>query len=258
MKKVTIQFASDLHLEFYKNGNFPRLKQSAPYLVLAGDIGYPFHRSYGEYLESLSPLYKKIFIISGNHEYYQNTEDKKTMMEVDQKIDEIVNSLDNVEYLNNKSSIIEDNVKIIGTTLWSNIPKQKSYMFNYGMSDYHSIYTGDPSINITTETTTDIHRQNVDWLETELKNSLDDKVVVVTHHLPSLEFISEQYKTHPLNNAFYTKLDRLITKPVVAWIAGHTHQCKTFLYNDVQCGVNSRGYPHEVYSGFRDDAVMYI
>lgn len=253
--KIGIQFASDLHLEFYDK-DYPKLKYSAPYLVLAGDIGYPFHPSYKEYLQSLSN-YKKIYIISGNHEYYQTKGEYKTMEEIDLKIQEICSSLPNVVFLNNSSEIIEGNIRIIGSTLWSEVPITSQSYMEECMNDYYKIYT-KPTQLITSQETTIIHHKNVDWLTNEIEKYKDNNIIVVTHHLPSNEFIDTKYQNHPLNYGFVTSLDKLIKKPISIWIAGHTHHCKSLVINDVQCEVNSKGYPGEGVVGFRDDAVVYI
>ena len=64
--KFLTQYISDLHLE----KNFPRnIKAEKPFLILAGDIGYPFQKSYVDFLQSLSYQFDKVFIITGNHEY---------------------------------------------------------------------------------------------------------------------------------------------------------------------------------------------
>ena len=225
---------------------------------MAGDIGYPFHSSYKQYLQELSPNYKQVFVISGNHEYYQTDREKKTIDEVDQKIQEITQSLPNITYLNNTSATIECNTKILGTTLWTDIPRHARGFIQYGMTDYYKIFTGKQPYLVTPSITSALHERNVWWLKKEINESKEEKVVVVSHHLPSLQFISDKYKGHSMNNAFVTDLEYLIKKPVVAWIAGHTHSCKSFTYNDVQCEVNSKGYPHESYGGFRDDAVILV
>jgi predicted phosphodiesterase len=258
LNKITIQFASDLHLEFYKSRkDFPLLKPSANYLVLAGDIGYPFHPNYKEYLELCSPNYKKIFIISGNHEYYQLGGEKKTMAEIDNKIKEITLSLSNVEFLHNSSSTIEDDIVILGTTLWTDIPFEKTFQLSFGMNDYRTIFTGNPPTQVTPSITSSLHKKNVEWLTSEIEKNKDKRIVVTTHHLPSLKFINEMYLNHPLNSGFATSIDSLIKSPVCAWIAGHTHSCKSFVYNNVQCEVNSKGYPYEK-TGFRDNAVITV
>lgn len=69
--RCQVQLLSDLHLEVgnqYSTFTFPA---SAPFLILAGDIGrmvdYEGSRSF---LESQVSRYKKVFLVLGNHEFY--------------------------------------------------------------------------------------------------------------------------------------------------------------------------------------------
>lgn len=84
-----IQLASDLHTEFFQpdfgDGSsktaaairaaiLRRLVQpSAPFLALVGDIGAPFSEESNllEVLKVASSSFKHVFLVLGNHEYYQ-------------------------------------------------------------------------------------------------------------------------------------------------------------------------------------------
>jgi predicted phosphohydrolase len=179
----TFQVASDLHLEFYgKNPQVCELIPSAPYLILAGDIGYPFQPHYQNYLTKVSTQYQKVFIISGNHEYYCPNE-PHTMSEIDAKITQICQSLPNVFYLNNQS-IIVDEIRLIATTLWTDISEESKDILEMSMNDYQCIYTDHGKL-VTTEDTNALHNQNVTWLASELAKYPKDTIVVITHHLPS-------------------------------------------------------------------------
>ena len=241
---TTFQIASDLHLEFYTNGEYPELKPVSPYLLLAGDIGYPFHHSYKDYLKTVSPQYQKIFIISGNHEYYQMDTIKRTMGEIDQEISNICNSFNNVFYLNNKSYELDNNIVILGSTLWTHIPNHLQTYISGSINDYKNIYKTN-SLRVTASDTSLYCKINVDWLTRELNKYKDKKVVVLTHHLPSETYICPQYKGSLINYAFMTNLDHLFKEPVVLWTAGHTHHCINTTKNGIKCIVNPLGYPGE-------------
>ena len=59
-----LQYVSDLHLEKgFKRNIIPK----KPNLILGGDIGYVFKKSYEEFLlYKISPNFEKVFILSGN------------------------------------------------------------------------------------------------------------------------------------------------------------------------------------------------
>ena len=72
----SMQYVSDIHLEMHDKYNegviTPSmfLKPSAPYLALCGDIGIPELKAYDVFLGWCSNNYEKVFLIAGNHEYY--------------------------------------------------------------------------------------------------------------------------------------------------------------------------------------------
>jgi predicted phosphohydrolase len=222
-----LQYFSDLHLERHNNLKFMSLiKTVAPVLILAGDIGDPNKSLYKDFLKIISKNYDKIFLISGNHEYYN-----KTIEETDNKINEICNSLKNVCYLNNT---IENynGYQFVGTTLWTKLNNEK-------------IITRD-LINIkdlTKEKYNLLHKKSYDFIDNSIQNK---KSIVITHHVPSYNFIDKSYlHHHNYHDIFYSNSDKLIRKPIVTWIYGHTHKPYNGLYNNVKMRCNPIGYPEE-------------
>ncbi|HET8854933.1 MAG TPA: metallophosphoesterase, partial [Salinimicrobium sp.] len=73
---MTIQYASDLHLEFHRNEEFLKqnpIKPVGDILVMAGDI-VPFSkiRNFDYFFDSLSANFEMVYWIPGNHEYYHS------------------------------------------------------------------------------------------------------------------------------------------------------------------------------------------
>lgn len=67
---------SDIHIELSKTpdkyiNRFIPSQSSDDVLILAGDIGNPTSKIYKLFLTEISKYYAKVFIIAGNHEYYQ-------------------------------------------------------------------------------------------------------------------------------------------------------------------------------------------
>lgn len=250
---TTFQYSSDLHLEFYeKEGvSFETLiKPTADNLILAGDIGYPSDEIYESFLEYCSKNFKNVILISGNHEYYG-----RIMEDVETQIREITKKFPNVKYLQNDCVELPDNILVIGTTLWTNIPLNKKSLIT-GINDYYKIYKKQNQ-NITIEDTCEYHKKSVKYITDTITKNLNKKIIVVTHHLPSIKLISKKYLHNSYNFAFYTDLNHLISHPIVAWICGHTHNTTSTNINNIFCAVNPKGYPKEE-SGYSNVAVFTI
>jgi len=83
---MKIRYFSDLHLEFMKPNKIQNFLTNIPpgldeICICAGDIGNPIHPNghYDIFMNFMSKNFKKIFVISGNHEYYQKS---KTIPEI--------------------------------------------------------------------------------------------------------------------------------------------------------------------------------
>jgi hypothetical protein len=83
------------------------------------------------------------------------------------------------------------------------------------------------------------------------------KVVVLSHHLPTYKNIDVTYKDHPCNSAFATNLEYLIADPIVLWAHGHSHYSVENKINDVLVVSNPFGYPGEV-TGYDASKVFEI
>ena len=73
---AAVQIASDLHLEFIREGCGAELDMdamivpSAPILALLGDIGIPTHTLYREFLLHQAGRFAAVLVLTGNHEFY--------------------------------------------------------------------------------------------------------------------------------------------------------------------------------------------
>ena len=79
---MRLRYFSDLHLEFISNNKIKQFIQKIPsdinnICILAGDIGNPYESKYDIFMEYMSKNFKKTFVISGNHEYYNKTKTVK-------------------------------------------------------------------------------------------------------------------------------------------------------------------------------------
>lgn len=185
-----LQILSDIHLE--RKVAFPKIRPIGKYLILAGDVGDPKKDNYRDFFSYCSDNWEKTFYVPGNHEYgcfvkkiNSSHFTKKDVELTDEHIMAVL-KFSNVVFLNSKK-IIEKDLSIVGTTLWT--PK------------VHPIF----------------YQQALDFL----KGTKGD--IVITHHLPIKELIHPMYIKNPTIDRYYSELDCNIYKHVKYWFCGHSH-----------------------------------
>ena len=68
-------------------------------------------------------------------------------------------------------------------------------------------------------------------------------IVVVTHHLPTLEVVAPQHKGSLLNSAFATELgDFIADSRIDVWIYGHSHANIDTVIENTRIVSNQMGY----------------
>jgi len=242
----TFQYFSDVHTEFYTKPNqFEKLNITpmAPNLILAGDIGYPTEKMYKLFLEYLSKKFEKIFLISGNHEYYntKRTSHSNWMTYVDNEIQTTIKNFKNIIYLQNQSYDLENtNITIFGGTFWSKINEHENV--HHLISDYTCIP------KFTMNTSDNLYSKSILSLEHELENKPTRDFIIISHHMPSYSLVDQRYKHTGYNSAFATdiKINDICVEninQIKVWVYGHTHisnQCGKFYCNPI-------GYIEEMY-----------
>lgn len=229
---MKIQYISDIHLEHRKDYF---VKPFAPNLVLCGDIGSPLKENYHYFINRCSNDFKNVFVIFGNHEYYTNSSNRFTM-------DEIINSVcfpKNVYFLNNSCIYLniyddsvtfnkpikkEDYIKIIGSTLWSNVNPE---IYKY-VNDYKKIWIEkDRKFHYTD--TIKLFNKSIKYIIDELSSDLNIETVLLTHH-GSHPICSGKYKNKvnklgiDLSSAYTSYIEKLYEfKNLIVCISGHTH-----------------------------------
>ncbi len=245
---MTVQYASDLHLEFPENKEFLTanpLKPMGDVLLLAGDI-VPFavldkHKDFFRYV---SDHFESVYWIPGNHEYYYSDIATKSGT-LNEKIRSNV-------FLVNNISMIHDNVKFIFSTLWSKIRTAYQWDIEHGMSDFHVIkYNG---YRFSADKFNLLHEECLNFVQHELNNKTTAKSVVVTHHVPTFLNYPEKYRTDVLSDAFAVELFDLIeTSGPDYWIYGHNHNSQPdFKIGKTHLLTNQLGYvkydEHQLFS----------
>jgi DNA repair exonuclease SbcCD nuclease subunit len=238
MDDITFQYISDIHLELCCNTSeyIEQLQSHARFLILAGDIGNPYHTSYASFLKRASELFESVFLVSGNHEYYNGSSMIDTECQIRSVISEIPSK--NIVYLQNEVYHIPGStLHVFGGTFWSRIPTSNMKLIQSLINDYKMIrYITPTEIN-------ELHTHAVSMLEKHVKDGreTDMQWIVVSHHIPKMCLIDEKYKNSSLNSAFASDIDIADDPSIITWVYGHTHtpnQSGKFLCNPI-------GYPEE-------------
>ena len=235
---MKIQYCSDLHLEFPENKEFLKsnpLQVKAEILVLAGDI-VPFvaMNNHKDFFDYISDNFKYTYWIPGNHEFYYYDITKK-----DGTIHEKIRS--NISLVNN-ISIKHDDARFIFSTLWSKIDPANQWIVQQSMSDFRIIKHKKELF--TPSHYNQLHQECIRFIKQELKQSVQEKTIVVSHHVPSFFNYPEKYKGDVLSSAFAVELYDLIEKSDINyWIFGHHHQnISDFTIGNTKLITNQMGY----------------
>lgn len=237
---MKIQYASDLHLEFSENSRYLKLNPlevAGEILILAGDIGYIGDDNYSKhpFWDWASMNYKQVIVIPGNHEFYKLFD-----------IDGLYNGWslkirDNVNCYYNAVIPLGKDVELIATTLWAHIPLQHAFRTESAISDFHRIRQGCSLLEFSRFN--EEHCRCFKFLQDAVRNSVARHIIVATHHVPSFELMSPEFKGSNLNGAFTVELgDYIADSPIEYWIYGHSHRNINKTIGSTQCISNQLGY----------------
>jgi predicted phosphohydrolase len=252
---MTIQYASDLHLEFRENKEFLKrhpLQPVGEVLVLAGDI-VPFavmdkHQDFFSYL---SDHFEATYWLPGNHEYYY--------FDITEKSGELCESIRSNVYLVNNTSVVHKNVKLIFSTLWSHISSGHQWQIERSLNDFHLIKYG--GYRFSAERYNQLHAESFAFIQNALKTVQEEKVMVFSHHCPTFLNYPEQYKGDVLNEAFAVELHDLIeASNIDYWMYGH-HHCNIpeFSIGKTKLMTNQMGYVQgNEHHAFETDKVIEL
>lgn len=244
---MTLQYCSDLHLEFPENKEFLRqhpLRPEGDILVLAGDI-IPFYQmdKHKDFFSYVSDHFKYTYWLPGNHEYYHSDISKKCGV-LDERIKNNV-------FLVNNTAIKHDGLRLIFSTLWSKISAENEWYIEQGISDFHVIR--HERIRFSAMHFNALHNDCRSFIMQELTHGHQEKTVVVTHHVPTFLNYPQEYRESLINEAFVVELHDLIkASDIDYWIYGHHHNnIPGFNIGNTLLVTNQLGYvKHGEHRGF--------
>lgn len=213
---MKLNVISDLHCELLSDntvdwfGFEPERLEAADYLIVAGDTGYaPTERQIlKELREKTKGKFKNILTIKGNHSYWAPLNNPHTTIaDAEQMVP------------NDKIDVVDDDVAIIGTTLWTNRTNHDEICC---MNDYRHIPKFTPEVKEKR------FAEESEWLRDKWQEykGVGKKVVIVTHHNPrSPDQMPEYSLEHEDVYTAYWVMQKALddVKPDL-WICGHVHE----------------------------------
>ena len=236
----TIQFVSDLHLEFERREQDRLALAVSPdtdVLVLAGDV----HNDLLGLDAFVRPLANQVpvVLVAGNHEFFTREINATYAYLADWAA-----SIPDLHFLEN-DSIKLAGLNFIGATLWSSFDDGDAALMKKAtgmMTDYAVIADRSaPRNRLTPQKLLDLHSRSVEFIETELRRCERANTVVVTHHAPSTR--STTAKGPDWDRLYGSNLEAMIEERGPAlWIHGHVHESFDYTIGRTQVVCNPRGY----------------
>jgi predicted phosphodiesterase len=253
---LLIRIFSDIHWEFDKKGFWnpePLETDKDTVLILAGDLYYGTRSL--DIIETFNERFKKVIILLGNHDYWGNNVDT---LDAFYKNEIKIAKLDNVVLLE-KDTVEIDGYLFIGATLWTDMDEgnrdcvslagkcmmdfSKTVQIGGGM-DLDNMFGNQFTANHWLE----INEKSFKYIKKVSELNRGKKIVIISHHAPSMLSIHEKYKKYGISNYFFaSNYDKFIKDSgAIMWIHGHTHTPFNYKIGDTSIISNPRGYPGEV------------
>lgn len=255
---MKLQIMSDLHLEMEE---FLPVNAGSDVLVLAGDIclatyftrpdASPYYekaQSVLQFFKHCSENWKDVIYLMGNHEHYHGRfNDTEEILRT-----HISDAFPNVHFLEN-STVNINGVHFVGGTLWTSVDDMNPLsvdVLKSRMNDYRVVDIMKDGIyrKLSPADTARTHKRTVAYIQETVQNMPNEKVVVVTHHLPSYRSVHSRYHNDPfVNHGYYSDLDYIMEENhnIEMWIHGHTHSSFDYKVGHTQVVCNPKGYGNE-------------
>jgi len=234
---LKFQVISDLHLEYKQNLLYcdTFLTSCCDTLLVAGDLCNLNSACHKEWLRDiLLTRWKHVIVTPGNHDYWGLHLSDSRM----HRMCDLYNLFDGkIQWLHN-SHIDLDNVRIIGTTLWSNLVMKSLFS---SFSDIVKIH------GFTVDEFNKLHTECVNYLRQALSDVPSGmRVIVLTHHLPCWSLVDLVYIRDRFSEAWAcTDMNDLLLEYgdiIDYWVYGHSHEFRDDSFYNIRFIRNPLGY----------------
>ena len=249
---MKLRLVSDTHLEFMRAQFGPEgsLNFAIPpdpadkdcTLLIAGDFNAGY-KSSAYLLAMLCNRFKDVVLIQGNHEFYGY--DINTYHKAFADCEHLPNA--HFQRDHDGLRVDLDGATVLATTLWTDMNKDHVVdhtLVGRALNDFHVIKNGEEKFS--TSDSVLLHNRARAFLKRELEKPRTQPVIVMTHHLPSWEYIAPQYRdTSNINAGFAAHCDDLLDLQPDVWCFGHTHTAVNTQRGKTRVLCNPFGYRHE-------------
>jgi Icc-related predicted phosphoesterase len=283
MKKLNIDYISDIHLDFWiseQDTNSPKFKKRleafvkiilpetpSTVLILAGDQGHYFKQD-KEFLLELLKTYTKILLVPGNHDMYlvSKKAQNKYKLESQNRIDEVKEfcyDTPGLYYLDGKVVEIDgfsfgglgmwhdDSYgKLLGYSSdevyenWKQVMNDSNLIFKDSKSNYSYDYGYGSREKVVSFDPRIKFKEEMKKLK-DIEEVLSPDVMI-THYGPIIPpNLADDYKNITTSHYYFDGSNFIFNNKPKLWIHGHTHTQYNFMYRDTNIVTNPLGYPSE-------------
>lgn len=256
---MRLHIFSDLHFDARPGGWSPKLAPGADAVLCAGDICQGLPEAFA-YLRAFIPWPTPIITVAGNHSFYHRDHGREI------ERGRLAAREHGITFLEDDAAVI-GGVRFLGATLWTDYAlygaaaRVDAMRLAYrDMNDHRFIaVNGQHLSSFHPSHALDLHSDSVAFLRGAMAAPFDGPTVVLTHHIPHLGGVAEQYRGDLLNAAFASDLAWLIAEGrPAAWCFGHTHTSFDFTEGDTRLICNPHGYGRENAAGFDPGCVVEV
>lgn len=272
--KTSFQVLSDLHLDHDSQYLTFHIPVSAPFLILAGNIGRLIdYDSYLSFLIRRCNLHEKVFLVLGNLEFHGLG--WMDGLQLAHKMEKEPATKGRLEVLYETASAVPGtNVVLLGATLWSKIPEQDVGAVMKKMAEFDEEKGIQGGWNVAKHNAE--HKRDLKWLKQEVAKetkaavgpdgkpapgpqtgSEAKQIVVVTSFAPDLREALDPWQVDaPWSSAYGTDLlNATEWNGVKTWICGTTGRTCEFKKNGITVVCNQRGREGEHVTGLLKDGM---
>lgn len=253
---MQFRIISDLHVDI-NNKYYSKFKfDPKAFYLIAGDIaGSRF--KVGNFLDHYNYIGKlnKCLFVAGNHLGYEHDTYDNTKEACCNYLSQEFPLTSDISFLQNDYKDIGEDIIVVGCALYTDFQlfNNKDLAMSaveYFLNDFKYVRTYDGNGEDRKVRATDYVR----WFDTSIKyidkvcNANPNKrIVVLTHHAPSIQSVSEQYKSDIVSAGYASNLENFILDHpnIKLWVHGHIHSISDYTIGECRIVCNPFGYWNE-------------